>query len=266
MKYIYTLVLAVIISSYSTAQVEMGGSYSLSIPLREMAGNIQPLHSLNTHMFYRLPAKLNRISFGVEMGYGIYAYTSKEQDLRFPDGSGINTTVTYSSNVASVNLQSRVNLFKQARLNPFVNGKLGYTVFFSNVTVEDPEDPLACRPLESRNIISDNTFYLAYGGGLQLDLCVFSKKQKPGKGSVDLSINKINGGNLEYINTKNIQDHMHTDPNAPAPPLQPGKGEPLNIKFVNVSTQAIHEHQVAEVYNSPLRMLDIRLGVSFRIE
>ena len=78
-----------------------------------------------------------------------------------------------------------------------------------------------------------------------------------------MSVNQVTGYNLDYINTKNIQDHVHVDPNAPQP--LPGKGEPLNVRFVNVNTQAIHEHQVAEVYNSPLRMLDIKLGVIFKL-
>jgi len=44
------------------------------------------------------------------------------------------------------------------------------------------------------------------------------------------------------------------------------KSVPLNIRFVNVSTQAIHEHQLAEVYNSPLRLLEIKAGVVWQLD
>ncbi len=32
-------------------------------------------------------------------------------------------------------------------------------------------------------------------------------------------------------------------------------GKPLLVKFINVGTQDIHQHKVAQVYNSPLRIL-----------
>ena len=42
-------------------------------------------------------------------------------------------------------------------------------------------------------------------------------------------------------------------------------GKPLNVKFINATTQQIHEHQVAEVYNSPLRMLEFKMNAVFCI-
>jgi len=81
---------------------------------------------------------------------------------------------------------------------------------------------------------------------------------------IDIGINKIKGGRLNYINTKDLESHVHTDPNNPTL-TTPGKGEPLNIQFINITTRTIHEHQVAELYNSPLRMLDIRIGMLFTL-
>lgn len=263
MKPFYTSIFTLLISTAALAQFEAGAYYSLSIPQQEMAKNIQPLHSMTGLLQYRLPGKFSRVTLGTELGIGIYAHETRDQDLRFPDGSGTNTSIDYVSSVFQGNLFSRVYLHKEAKFNPYINGKAGYANFFSNVTVGDPEDEDDCRPLERKNIIRDHTFYYAWGGGFQLDMALFSKKQQPGRGYIDISVNQVTGCNLDYINTKNIQDHVHVDPNAPTP--LPGKGEPLNVRFVNVSTQAVHEHQVAEVYNSPLRMLDIKLGVIFKL-
>ena len=96
------------------------------------------------------------------------------------------------------------------------------------------------------------------------DLSLFDKKEKPGKYMIDIGISKIKGGRLNYINTKDIKSHIHTDPNNPTP-TPTGKGEPLNIQFINITTRTIHEHQVAELYNSPLRMLDIKIGMLFKL-
>ncbi len=263
MKPFYTLFPALIISLFASAQFEAGGFYSLSLPKQEMAENIQPLHSLSCSFLYYMPGSANRVAVGIEAGFGNYASVSKDQDLRFPDSSGITTTVNYRSNVVRVNLQTRVTLFSEAKVNPYVNLKAGLASFFSDVTVEEPDDPDDCRPLNRKNIISDNTFYASYGGGVLVDLSLFSKKQEARRTFLDIAVNRVAGSSLDYINTKNIKDHVHSDPNNPP---APGKSEPLNVRFVNVNTQAVHEHQVAEIYNSPLRMLDFRIGFVFTLD
>ena len=137
MKPFYTSIFTLLISTAAVAQFEAGGSYSLSIPEKEMAKNIQPLHSINGLIQYRLPGKFSRLTFGSELGIGMYAYETRDQDLRFPDGSGTNATIVYVSSVFQANLFSRLYLYKEARFNPYINGKAGYANFFSNVTVGD---------------------------------------------------------------------------------------------------------------------------------
>lgn len=264
MKKIYSLFSITFICIGVTAQVKLASSYSLSVPQQEMGDNIGLLHSLNGAFHYTIPGTSGRLVVGAETGIGTYAYVSKQQDLRFPDGSGINTMVTYSSNVFNGSLFTRVNVLKDKLWSPYVNIKGGYSQFFSNVIVEDPEDPSSCEVLERKNIIKDHTFFIAYGGGMQIDLSCFARNEKPGRHQIDIAVNKIRGGNLNYINTKNIQSHVHNDPNNPLPPST-GKGEPLNIQFININTQTIHEHQVAELYNSPLRMLDFKIGMLFTL-
>ena len=246
----------------ANSQFKLGSSYSLSIPQREMADNIRPVHSLNISVLYPLKEICDRFAIGAELGIGNYAYVTKEQDLRFPDGSGIKTDVIYSSNVLNAAFFMRGNILKKGKVIPYVNTKAGISNFFSNVIVEDPEDPSSCEALERKNIIKDNTFFMAYGGGLQLDLNLFAEKAKQGKYLIDIAVDKIKGGSLNYINTKNIQSHVHIDPNTPQ---TPPKGEPLSIQFINITTQTIHEHQVAELYKSRLHMIDIKVGMLFRL-
>lgn len=246
------------------AQFKFGASYSLSMPQGQMGDNIRPVHSLNISGLFFPKGICDRFSIGAELGIGNYAYVSKEQDLRFSDGSGIKTDVIYASNVFNAALLMRANLVAKGKVIPYVNARGGISNFFSNITVGDPEDQSSCEALERKNIIKDNTLFAAYGGGIQLDLSLFARKEKPGNYLIDISVNKIRGGRLDYINTKDIQSHVETDPNNPTQPTS-GKGEPLNIQFINITTRTIHEHQVAELYNSPLRMLDIRIGMLFKL-
>lgn len=262
MKKFYLLFFAAYLCHSASSQFKFGSSYSLSIPQREMADNIRPVHSLNISVLYPVKGVCNSFAVGAEFGIGNYAYVTKEQDLRFPDGSGIKTDVIYSSNVLNGAFFMRGNILKKGNVIPYVNAKAGISHFSSNVIVEDPEDPSSCEALERKNIIKDNTFFMAYGGGLQIDLKAFAEKAKPGQYLIDIAVNKIKGGRLNYINTKNIQSHVHIDPNSPQ---LPSKGEPLNIQFININTQTIHEHQVAELYNSTLHMIDIKVGMLFRL-
>lgn len=253
---------AVFLCFFVNAQFKLGTNYALLIPQGEMGENINPVHTISLSFLYTPKMFCQRLSVGTDLGFGNYAYVTKEQDLRFPDGSGIKTDVVYTSNVVNAALVLRANLTAKGKIIPYIEAKGGTISFFSNVYVADPEDQSSCKPLESKNIIRDNTFFATYGGGVQLDVGVFDKNATPGRFIIDIGIKKLKGGNLNYINTKNIQTHVHTDPNAP---VDPSKGEPLNVQFINITTQTIHEHQVAELYNSPLRMIGINIGMLFKL-
>ena len=133
----------------------------------------------------------------------------------------------------------------KVKLNPYVTGKLGYASFFSKVFVADPEHDDDCKPLEKKTPIRDHSFYASYGAGIQIDM---SSKKKPKNVWLDISVNQLHGTKLDYINIKDIKENIQNDPANPTPATD--KSVPLNIRFVNVSTQTIHEHQMAEVYSS----------------
>jgi hypothetical protein len=73
-----------------------------------------------------------------------------------------------------------------------------------------------------------------------------------------MRVQNICGGSPNYINTKKLI-------NAPAPP--PGEdGKAVTVKFINDTTNEIHEHEVAEVYTTPLRMLEFKLSWVFLLD
>jgi hypothetical protein len=256
MKAFYLLTAFIVTGLCASAQIEGGISYSLSLPQHEMKANINPIHSMNIVFMSHLKG-LTRLSWGIEAGFGQYASFTKDQEVRFPDGTGISTQVSYSSSTVTAGLATRYNLFKEAKLNPYVTGKLGYASFFSKVYVADPEHEDDCKPLEKKTPISDHSFFASYGAGLQIDI---SSKKKPNNAWLDFSINQVHGTKLDYINIKDIKENViQNDPSSPAPITD--KTVPLSIKFVNVSTQTIHEHQMAQVYSSPLRLFEMKIGV-----
>ncbi len=254
MKYIYS-VLFLLTGYAATAQFSISTGYSLGLPGQEMKKNINALHSLSAEVMYRLPGKLNRVQAGIDLGWGTYANEQKKQTFDFGNGDITETFVNYSSNVVQARLTARVFLLEDKPIMPYVSGKAGYTKFYSNIFIEDPHDPNGCKALDQSNIIKDGTFSAAYGAGFQIDWVLFGSRRGPGRRYIDISVNNSSGGKIDYINTKKLID-------ANNPPVGTD-GKPLTVRFINASTQQIHEHQVAEVYTTPLRMLEFKISAVF---
>ena len=260
MKAFYLFTFLFLSGLVASAQLKGGFSYSLSLPQKEMKENINPIHSMNFILFGHVK-KPSQLSWGIEAGFGTYASFTKDQEVRFPDGSGITTQVSYSSSTANAGIITRYDILKEAKVIPYITGKLGYASFFSKVFVADPEHDDDCKPLEKKTPIKDHSFYASYGAGIQIDI---SSSKKPKNAWLDISVNQTHGTKMDYINIKDIKENIQNDPNNPAPITD--KSAPLSIRFINVSTQTIHEHQMAEVYNSALRLLEMKIGVIWRFD
>lgn len=256
MKHLYFLLVA-FIATAANAQFSLDAGYSLSVPGKEMSKNINLVHSFSMGGMYTLPGKLNRIQGGINLGVGTYANTTKEQTFYFDNGTATRTDVNYSSNVIQAHAVAKAFLFSHAMFNPFASAKMGYAAFYSNIYVEDPDDPGGCKALQQKNIIKDGTFMAGFGAGMQVDWSLFSGRWSKGARFIEFSVSNNYGGNVDYINTKKLID-------ASNPPTGTD-GKPLNIKFINATTQQIHEHQVAEVYNSPVRTLEFRIAAVFSL-
>lgn len=256
MKYVYTLFLSAF-SLCGFAQFEISTGYSASAPRGAMNDNINLLHSLHAEVAYRLPGAFSRLQPSIDIAWGTYANTRKMQTFNFGNGTSTRTWVNYSSNVVQAGIGARLFILEKKQVMPFLSGKTGYAGFYSNIFIEDPHDPDGCRALDQRNLIKDGTIYGAYGGGLRVDLSLFKPSNSKGRGYIDFSVNKMTGGNIEYINTKKLIDAAN--------PPSGGNGKPLSVPFINATTQQIHEHQVAEVFTTPLRMMEYKVSAVFPI-
>jgi hypothetical protein len=259
MRPIYTLVLTFFTYASFGQNFYMNAGYSFGAPQQKMNDKINALHSLSLGANYQVPRTNKRLQVGAELGWGTYANTSKEQTFSFPNGSTTRTQVNYSSNVLQGALTSRLLITPTRNISPYISAKIGYASFYSNIFIEDPHDEDGCRPLDQKNLIKDGTIMAGYGGGVQVDWATFSPNASKKRMYMDLRVQSIRGGSLDYINTKRL-----IDASAPPPPGEDGKA--VSVKFINATTNEIHEHQVAEVYTTPLRMLEFKLSWIFLLE
>jgi hypothetical protein len=257
MKFISTLLLGCLFFSADCQQFKLTTGYSLGLPGKELDKNIQPVHSMLTGLLYQFPGELKRLSVGMELGIGIYAHQKIDQTFQFDNSTSTVLPVDYSSNAFNANIQARFNLLSEKNpIIPYITAKGGLYSFYSSIYIGDPEDGGGCHALEQENIMKDKTMYWSAGGGLQINPTIFSRNKHNSSLMIDISTNTIQGGDISYINTKHLMD---------APSTSDPDGKPLNVQFINASTQSIHEHKVAQVYTSPLKMLEFRAGITFMI-
>jgi len=258
MKSTFTLLfITVFISTTSAQDWKLIGGYNLAIPQGHMNDNINPAHSMQAGALYKLKGPLKRLSVGFDAGIGIYAMKRIDQTFTFDNNFTSIVPVNYNSNILNANINARYNLAGDEKLFiPYITIKGGVYNFFSTIYVEDPQDG-GCHALQRDNIIKDATLAWTGGAGLQINTSVFSKRKFRRNVMIDISVNSVRGGRIDYINTTDLVDAQTLN--------NPGS-KPLQVRFVNASTQNIHEHTVAQVHNSPLRMIEIRLGIVVNIE
>ena len=254
-KYLPAIIL--LLSSLNClAQGDIGISYAAGVPLQSLAKHTQVAHQAVFSGTFRLPVKKHPYFFaGFEFGIGNYAHKTIEQTFTFSDGSTTLTDVRYNSNIGYANAVFRYDIPFKGRVVPYVNLKGGVTGLFTGIYVEDPKNPGGCEALDKSTAFKDATMTYTYGGGFRINL----SKQLNGRHSylLDLGVNNTRGGTIDYLNVKDLGSHDHSTMGG----TDPDGGKPLTTKFINVNTQNIHEHQLAEIYSSPVRLLQINLGL-----
>lgn len=239
------------------AQFRMGAGYNLALPMGPMKGHLPAVHGMFISGLGTLKNLNPRIQVGAEFGYNLYAYTNKLQTYTFTDGTSTTTNVNFTSNTLAGNALFRYTIQARKGFSTYLSMKGGYTSFYSRIFIEDPQDPDACRPLEAKTVFDDQTFTGSAGLGFQLDLARLSGQLNPGAHWLDFSAHYTMGGTISYLNVNNLHDHSGVSTE--------NKPTDLTIGFVNVSTQNLHEHKVAEIHTTPLRMMEFRLSYIFKL-
>lgn len=236
------------------AQLYLSTGYATGIPHRDMGKNIPAIHFFTAGASWHLPGRLKAVELNTDLGYGLYGNTRLMQTFTFNNGTSTETFVNYNSSAALAAMGLRYHFFPRKNISPYLGVRAGYMELFSSIYVEDPRDPFGCRALDNETIISDGNWFRSWNTGLKLDWHLFGKKTRKRFGWIDIGVQQTNGGALQYINTKRLKDA-----NASAA----GNHTSLDMRFINASTQDIHEHKVAEVYKTPIRMLEFRISAVF---
>ncbi len=260
MKNLY-LLLIVFPLSICAQRMQAGAYIPIDIPIKQIMPNASVSSGMGLNFTYQ---PNNRIPLALELRGNLGNYSSKtlEQTYMFDDGSKTVTDVSYSSNYNKLLLGMRFmtgNDMSAYRL--YIMPQVGIGAMRSKIRIADPMDEDDCKPLEKR--ITQRFSGAIYGGeiGLDIDLGrLWSSSDYSGKHRLNLGINYISSfRDFKYVNIKYMQNEVHGVANG-----QNDENRDITTQFVNVSSNNLHEHKIAELYVTPLAYIGIHIGYVYR--
>lgn len=256
---------AVLLSYTAGAQkLDIGFNYNADIPFRQTMPMMSMNHGAGMYIALRPLKNSNSFWISSDISTGAFAYKSRMETYTFSDGSTTDTWVNYSSNLHKFLFGANYDIGKRDDLiSGYLTAQAGYAIMNAKIYIEDPNDPGGCKALENKNTFSYGSGIAAAGGGVRININKLSKKKentsKLFNHYIDIGVKYMAGGTFQYVNIKHMQDHTHGI--ASAQNTSPSRDtKDLTVQFVNVTTNNIHEHKVAEIYSSGFEMLNLKIG------
>ena len=222
--------------------------YDFSRPLGEQGQHIAAAHGINFGFEGRL--KQSPFLLGAEVGLNYYGLKTIQQDLQFHNGYVTKTDVHYATSFNTYAIDLKLQPQTEKNVKPYGLIRTGLLHYHSNMTIDDPDDPLGCKPLDKKVLMKDMTWMASAGAGTSLSWKVFNPKSSS-LVQLDFAVLYTMGGNADYL--KMIKDPTGADP----------KGKLYYVQFENLASGEVHDHALGRVYNSITNLLTIRAGVRF---
>jgi hypothetical protein len=261
MKKTLLIVTGVFLYQFSFAQFDFGFGYSNQSPLGNMGENINAAHGLNLQLGYRLPMAGKQFVVSFETGTGRYGKKQVTQSFQNEDMSTAAEYPVNYINFANFNhLNLRYEIVKNKAITPYVQVLGGYQSLGTRVRINvyDENDRDDCKPLENEVTFRKGTMVWGYGAGLTMKLRAKGTCNPLSGSSINLSVSRIHGNRIDYVNVKQLEQPVVSQP-------ANNENKPLTMQFVNLNTNHIHNHTVAQLHNSPLQQLQVKIGLLFEV-
>ncbi len=263
------LLLTILIPFIGKSQVHKGefGTYiPITIPVKSEMPYMSTAVGFGFKGAYK-PSYHLPIAFELKTSWNNYSSRTINQTFLFSDGSGTNTDVTYSSGFNQSLFGVKFQIGNDTRLiNGFVSPQIGTLKMRSKIIVADPNDEDGCEALDRETTQKFRGSFYGGEAGVDIDFALFGKNTEAGNHKLSLSASYMQVfGNFQYVNVKHMKDHTHhlMAGGEVMPVTEDGRTD-INTTFINVSTQDIHEHKIAELYTTGLRMWQINIGYTLR--
>jgi hypothetical protein len=211
------------------------------------------------------PTRYAQAGFEYALVFSNYSSVAENQTFQFDNLPPTDLRVTYESSATRHMFGSRImNPSSPNFVKPFFTPQIGLMSMHSSIYIPDPDDDDNCAPLQNDIVHRFTGGVYGFETGLEISLNPKSHRNKKdyyGDGAFLLfSVGMVRGMHrFEYINVDHMKkpDDLHNHGNL--------EGRDLNARFINLQTQQVHEHRIAEVYRSPLQYVYLNIGLSLRV-
>jgi hypothetical protein len=236
------------------AQFDFRMAYEYNPTDGMMTVNIRRVHNINLMGLVQIPK--TPLKVGLELTAGGYGHQKTRQTYTFPDDPDLITDVDVhvNNNVTGLLLATQIELPNSKIFHPYMHIAGGFSRFGTSLNIYDDNDLDHCEPLESNVLLADNTLIGKFGLGLKWDLSSLFNKIDKNFLFFDMAAQYTFGGNVRYMNVKGPDPHQNH--NLPRDP------QSVEISFQNTQTQVVHKHHVGYVYESPIRMYNLKFGLA----
>lgn len=237
---------------------QLGFYFATDTPEREIMQKMSTSFSFGVSGAYS-PFRTARVFAEFKASWGIYSSETLEQTYTFGNGFATNTNVHYNSYVSKYLLGTKVMLNRDYRIvRAYATPQFGLANMRTRIVIDDPLDEDGCEVLD-RSTRHRSTGFV-YGGevGVELPLeRIFRKDESESKHKLVLSFSVLTGIKpFEYVNVKYMEDHVHSE-------MVTHESNDINATFINLTTNDIHEHKVAELYTTRFLTYGINVGYIF---
>jgi hypothetical protein len=265
MKYLYLLFVLFPVLGFAQGGGEGGIFIVTDVPFKSEMPKMSTNVGVGLQGAYQPSARIP-LAFELKGSFGSYSNKTLQQTYIFDSLSSTTTDVRYTSAMNRLNFGTKVYLTNAyTSVRPFVTPQLGYTFMRSKIVIYDPADEDDCKALDRETTQRYSGF--TYGGeaGVEIAMDRLFKGVTNSKHKLYASVSYTQSFRpFEYVNIRYMQDHDHA---AMAPGSHTGTssedGRDIDAQFVNVSTNDIHEHKIAELYKTDLRFWGINIGYVF---
>ena len=250
---------------FAQQKAQIGAYFTADMPVR----SIMPSMSTNAGAGLQFAYKpMSRFPMMLELkgSIGAYSHRTLNQTYIFSTNSTTNVNVNYSSSMNKVLFGTKFHIGHEYKaVRGFITPQIGAAFMRSRIVIDDPADADDCRALERKTTQRSSGF--VYGGEAGVEVSMeklFRGIQTENKHRLYASVNFMKSFEpFEYTNVKYMKDHDHMAMPEGSEGTATEDGRAINTTFINVSTNSLHEHKIAELYKTNLQFWGFSIGYVF---
>ena len=184
-----------------------------------------------------------RLGFIISADFNSTGTEEKSIDLNF-NGSNATTNVNYYSSLNKITGGGIFVPFHGSLVSPYISTQAGVMWYHTKLVIEDPDDPSACDPLETKNVKTSVTPVANLESGIKVQVKRKGKKPFFLQAGVGYNI----GTRATYIK---LGDEANDETTMP-----------YTSKF-KMSDGSVHQHSIGTMYRTQTSQLVYSLGINF---